>query len=157
MKSQSGIALIIVLWSMMLLSVVAASLSYAMRHEVRVVDNTLQSVKASNLLDAGIYLGIQELLSQHESETGQPYFETEYAIDKTVVKVKLADEHGKVDINFVPRELILSLLMQSYSSACLRRTECSTTFSLNNPASDCCPTLTVTRKAVVEDTTSSAC
>lgn len=56
-----GIAL--VLWTLLLLSLIAAGFLAVIRTEVRVARNALEGARAEALADAGVYRGIQALLA----------------------------------------------------------------------------------------------
>ncbi len=62
MRGQRGLALVVVLWVLVLLSVMAASFTYATRTEVNLTRNLIEAAEAEALADAGVYQAIYALL-----------------------------------------------------------------------------------------------
>ncbi len=63
MVSQRGIALLIVLWGLVLLAVIAASIASGTRTETMLARNLVENAKARTLADAGVYRAIHGLLA----------------------------------------------------------------------------------------------
>lgn len=98
---QAGIALVIVLWIITLLSLIAASFAYAMRSEMAIVGNTLSLAKGAAAADAGIQRAIYELfkpanLAGRWDTNGVP---RDWAFGDATVTITMTDESGKIDIN----------------------------------------------------------
>ncbi len=53
-KDQRGLALVVVLWVLVLLSLIAASFTLTTRTEVNVTRNLIDNAKAEALADAGV-------------------------------------------------------------------------------------------------------
>ena len=64
---QRGIALIAVLWGLVLLAIIAASVTATSRTETRLAHNLVENAKAQALADAGIHRAVLGLL-QPETE-----------------------------------------------------------------------------------------
>ena len=60
--AQSGIALVMVLWMLALLSVIAGSLVFSSRTEMLMAGNTAALAQAEASADAGVYMAIHELV-----------------------------------------------------------------------------------------------
>ena len=58
-----GIALVVVLWTLLLLSLIAAGFMAVTRTEVHLARNAVANARAEALADAGVYRGIQVLLA----------------------------------------------------------------------------------------------
>ncbi len=97
---QRGIALVVVLWTLLLLSLIAASFIAVTRTEVRLARNALDSARAEALADAGVYRGIQELLllanERRWRADGTVY---PFEFDGGIVGIAIQDEGGKIDLN----------------------------------------------------------
>ena len=62
-QRAGGIALVVVLWTLLLLSLIAAGFLALTRTEVHLARNALDNARAEALADAGVYRGIQALLA----------------------------------------------------------------------------------------------
>jgi len=112
LSSQRGVALILVLWVTVLLTVMASSFISEVRTEIRQVSNGKQGTEAYFLARSGINLGISQLLDEVPAEKwqrdGRPY---RIALSKGKVEVRVMDEGGKIDINQANRSDLLRVLM----------------------------------------------
>lgn len=99
---QRGIALVIVLWLLVLLTVIAASHARVIRTETRLAANQLEAGKARGLAEAGAYHAIMELLVRDEAlrwPADGSVFRIRY--DDGTADVRVRDARGLVDINRV--------------------------------------------------------
>ncbi|MBZ0104734.1 MAG: general secretion pathway protein GspK [Sulfuricella denitrificans] len=109
---QQGLALIIVLWMVTLLSVIASSFAYSMRSDLMVARNLLSSSQAQALADAGVERALYELakpetdLRRWKSDGLRHSFE----LGGAKISVTLADESGKIDLNSAPDTLLKAVL-----------------------------------------------
>lgn len=108
--TYKGVALVIVLWMLSLLSILAVTYSSIMRTETMLTSNLVHGAKAKALAEAGIWQGITELL--------KPFNERIWLTDGSInsfqfnnnkVNVRLFDETGKIDLNLAKPELIRAL------------------------------------------------
>ena len=107
-----GLALILVLWIAVLLAVIAASLVSSGRTESRLARNLVENAKAEALADGAVHravLGLLELDPERAWRPGRPQL---IALGEGEVRVTIADEDGKVDLNAAPPELLAGLLHQ---------------------------------------------
>lgn len=99
-RSRRGVALISVLWVLVLLSLIAASLSRTSRTEVEFARNLLENAKAEALADAAVYRAVIGLSEPLEADKwladGTPY---ELSFPEGNVQVTILDEVGKIDLN----------------------------------------------------------
>jgi general secretion pathway protein K len=110
-KKQKGVALIIVLWMLSLLTILAAGYSNTMRTETKLTSNLVHSAKAKAIAEAGIWQSIAELLRPTNELTWIPDGSTyTYEIDNNKVNVRLFDETGKIDLNAARPDLIQNLI-----------------------------------------------
>lgn len=111
-RRQAGVALVIVLWMMTLLTVISASLVFATRTEMQIAGNLASLARAEALADAGVARALIELSRprtpsplQWQGDGRQHtwmYGEGELAIT-------ILDESGKVDINSAAAPLLVGL------------------------------------------------
>jgi general secretion pathway protein K len=110
-NKQQGIALVIVLWMLALLTILATGYSRMMRTETMLTANMVHSSQATSLAEAGINIAIVELLKpvleQDWKTDGTPY---EYELNNNIITVKIRAENGKIDLNTAPTELLYGLL-----------------------------------------------
>lgn len=109
--TERGIALVLVLWLVVLLTVIGASHAYNSRVETRVTLNQVDALRARALAEAGINRGIMELFSPDPSQRwrfdGREY---ELVFETGVVRVALRNAAGRVDLNMASEELLDALL-----------------------------------------------
>jgi general secretion pathway protein K len=117
--SQSGVALILVLWVLVLLTVIAGSFAYSVHSNTLMAANAVDSAKAQAFADGGVFRGIFELLGpQNAQQDWKPDGQTHITrIDGQEVAVTLTDEAGKIDLNGAPPALLQSLLQSVGVSA----------------------------------------
>ncbi len=111
-KLQKGVALIIVLWMITLLSLIASSFIYAMRTEVTIVGNSTARTKAAVAADAGVQRAIYELFkpvntADRWNGDAVPH---DWTFGDSTVTVTMQDESGKIDINTASDLLLKGLL-----------------------------------------------
>lgn len=109
---QSGIALVMVLWVLALLSVIAGSLVFSSRTEVLMAGNMAAVAQAEALADAGVYQAIHELVRPQTDllrwkGDGLPHL---WKFQGADLRVTILDESAKVDLNAAPTVLLKGLL-----------------------------------------------
>lgn len=114
-QSARGIALLIVLWMLALLSVIAGSLVFSSRTEILVADNITKLAKAEAAADAGVHKALYELLNSPPTDparwqgNGQTHSLT---LGDARLFITILDESAKIDIN-TPNEALLRNLFLS--------------------------------------------
>lgn len=100
-KSQSGVALILVLWVSVLLTVIASSFAYATRTDMGVLANQNARALAAAAADAGVHRAIAETYRPFPVPYGwkQDGMTHEFDFGEARVRVSMADESAKIDIN----------------------------------------------------------
>jgi general secretion pathway protein K len=111
-RRQRGIALVMVLWLTVMLTVIAASFAYGMRNEALAARNTVSLAQARSLADGAIYRTVYELMRPRTQADvwqadGSVHAWTE---DGPRIAVSALDESGKIDINTAPDLLVKGLL-----------------------------------------------
>jgi general secretion pathway protein K len=109
--AQSGIALVVVLWVLVLLSVIAGSLVFSSRTEVLMAGNLAAVAQAEALADAGVYKAIHELVRpqtdlQRWKGDGLTHL---WKFQGAELRVTILDESAKVDLNAAPQVLLKGL------------------------------------------------
>ena len=109
---QRGIALILVLWLTILLTVIGGSFAYGMRNEALAARNSLSLAQARALADGAIYRTVFELMRPRTLADLWSADGTVHAWDEngSRIAVSALDESGKIDLNTAPDGLIKGLL-----------------------------------------------
>ncbi len=129
LTSEKGVALMMVLWVMVFLTVIVSEFAHSMRVEVNITRNFKEEAEALSLSEAGLNLAFAEILRDLDytasDEEGSVIFvkkeiEKEQIEDKPVRKgIKLGsgslnysiiDEDSKININNASRDTIIKLL-----------------------------------------------
>ena len=113
-KSEEGIALIAVLWTLTLLSIIAAALSLETRSNTRIAHNMAEYAAARAAADAGIQRAILDLVASPGAPKDTGKFRadgTVYAwpFAKSTVHISVQDERGKINLNEAPEALLAAL------------------------------------------------
>lgn len=113
-SKQSGVAMIVVLWMIMVMMTLAASLLYATRTETSMVDYARRSAQARAVADAAAHYTVLQLFlpnKDRELKLGGAPLLWEYEGSK--VEIRVVGENGLVDIGFASPALIRLILKQS--------------------------------------------
>jgi general secretion pathway protein K len=110
-QSQSGFALVVVLWLAVLLSLLAAGFNSTVRSEARVARNTMSQAQAQAAADAGVHRGLFDLFKfTNQDEVWKPdgaWHEIVYG--DAQVRVRMLNESGKIDVNTANEQLLRGL------------------------------------------------
>ena len=111
-ERQRGIALILVLWLTILLTVIGGSFAYGMRNEAVAARNSLSLAQARALADGAIYRTVFELMRPKTLADVWSADGTVHVWDEngSRIAVNALDESGKIDLNTAPDGLIKGLL-----------------------------------------------
>lgn len=117
-RSERGIALIVVLWTLALLSALALGFTATTRSQVLLSRNLLDGARARHAADAGVYLAIDALLDAARRPTlcvdGRGVPARFAGADLTIA---IRDEAGKVDLNSAPAALLARLFAAAGAGA----------------------------------------
>lgn len=111
MKTDKGLALIVVLWVITLLTIMASSFSLTIQRETAITSGIKEKSEALALAEAGINYAVLMLLTGDKDQQWQAFgslYEIEYAGKK--IRIQIADESGKLNINLATQEQLLQLL-----------------------------------------------
>jgi len=110
MKKQSGVALILVLWVTVLMTIIAASFALSARTEGVQARMVFDTTKARYLAEAGLHRAVYELRNPDADARwiadGRKY-NMEFA--DAEIEISIVDETGKIDINLASDELLVGL------------------------------------------------
>ncbi len=108
---QRGVALLIVLWIVTLLGVIAGSFVLSIRTEVALARNLTESARARAAAMAGAELAVQGILNPEASQRWRVDGSVYQAVfSGTELRIAVADETGKIDLNTAPEVLLEGLL-----------------------------------------------
>ena len=108
---QRGIALVVVLWLLVLLTVIAASHSLAVRTETRLASNQVEASKTRGLAEAGAYHAIMELLVRDEALRWPVNGSVNHIrFEDGEVAISIRDARGLIDINKVQGAVLDTVL-----------------------------------------------
>jgi general secretion pathway protein K len=111
MTAQRGIALVIVLWTIALLSVMAAGFAMSMRTQTRLTHNQVASAQAKAVAEAGVQRAILEFLKPDQEQLWKADGSYQrWDLAGAAAYVSVLDESGKVDLNTAQDELLRGLL-----------------------------------------------
>ena len=111
---QRGVALVLVVWVAVILSVIAASFIMERRTEAMIVLNSISLARAQNAADAGVNRAVAEAYRNDPNATdawkrdGMPH---DFAFEGMAVRVEMRDESAKIDVNTASDALLRGLLL----------------------------------------------
>lgn len=110
---QRGVALILVIWVSVLLTVIASSFILERRTETLVVRNSVSMARAEAIADAGVHKALYEVYRTNTSPDSWRRDGTTYqwSLDDVPVRVEIRDESAKIDINTASESLLRGLLL----------------------------------------------
>lgn len=111
-NQQSGIALLIVLWMLALLSIIALAYSGMTRVEGQLTSNIVREASARALAESGFWLGVNDLIKAPDDRRFAPdgtRINLQQSLQQTLF-ISILDETGKIDLNKTSDQLLESLL-----------------------------------------------
>ncbi|WP_262964730.1 type II secretion system minor pseudopilin [Methylobacter psychrophilus] len=114
MMPQKGMALVLVLWILSLLTIMAGSFALSMRRESAIVAGIKNNAQASAVAESGIAMAEMMLLNVDPVKGWQmdgSIYEISTADAK--IRVRLSSEAGKIDINKVDEKLLKNLMINA--------------------------------------------
>ncbi len=114
-NEERGVALVIVLWTVMLLTVIAGNFVFAMRTETSVVRNAVSAAQAEAMANGAVHRALYEIFKPAAGVNtwkadGK---ERQWEKDGAKIKVVIMDESGKIDINTSSDTLLNGLLIST--------------------------------------------
>ena len=111
MNKSRGLALIVVLWVITLLTIMASSFSLTIQRETAITSGLKEKAEGLALAETGINYAILMLLTTDKELRWQAFgslYEIEQAGKK--IRIQIADESGKLNINLATDEQLLQLM-----------------------------------------------
>lgn len=110
MTLQKGIALVIVMWMLVLLTILAAGYTATMRTETKLTAQQLHAAQSRALAEAGVWLAINNLLGP-ENLRKWPTDGTANNVNlfNGSINIQIQDEAGLIDLNTASSKLLLGL------------------------------------------------
>ena len=111
-RRQRGFALLIVLWTLVLLALLATTITETGHDEARIASNLVGAANAEAAADGGVAAGMFHLMianNQHWTADGTAH---RLVIGHELVDVAMRDQDGMLDPNQSPPPLIAALLRQ---------------------------------------------
>lgn len=114
-RFERGIALVLVLWVVTLLTVIAGSFVYGARSTALVAGNLVSIARARALADAGIHRGLYELVkpavdAERWKADGRMHV---FSLDAAEIRLVMRDESAKIDLNVANDALLKGLLLSA--------------------------------------------
>jgi general secretion pathway protein K len=113
-RAVRGVALVIVLWMLALLTVIAGSMVYSLRSDVQVAGNLAAAASAEAAADAGVFRAIRELarpITDVRRWQGNGLAH-EWRFGDAALRIVIIGEAGKININAAP-EILLAGMFRS--------------------------------------------
>ena len=112
-RGERGVALILVMWIAVLLTVIASSFIVERRSETLVVGNSISIARAEAIADAGISRAVFEMYRTDNSPDAWKRDGTSqhWSFDGVPVTVVIRDESAKIDINTAADPLLRGLFI----------------------------------------------
>ncbi|MCY3751506.1 MAG: type II secretion system protein GspK, partial [Gammaproteobacteria bacterium] len=108
---QAGIALVLALWLLLLISIMAAGYGYAMRTETMLTIHGVEAAKARGVAEAGLWLALADLLKPQSARrwrTDGSRYQVNFGGNN--INLSIQDEAGKIDLNAADEALLRGLL-----------------------------------------------
>lgn len=113
MRRERGVALVLVMWAAVLLTVIASSFIVERRTETLVVGNSISIARAEGYADAGVARAVFEMYRTDNAPEAWKRDGTmqNWSFDGVPVKVEIRDESAKIDINTAADALLRGLFL----------------------------------------------
>jgi general secretion pathway protein K len=115
LRRQQGVALVLVVWVAVLLTVIASSFILERRTETLVVHNSMSIARAEAAADAGVQRAVYDM---YRTDNGPDMWKRDgtvypWSFDGVPLKVGIRDESAKIDINTASDSLLRGLLLSA--------------------------------------------
>jgi len=112
---QRGVALVLVMWIAILLTVIASSFMLEARTDTLVVRNSIGAARAEAAADAGVHRALFELYRTDNAPEAwrRDGAAREWTFEGVPLRIELRDESGKIDLNTGSDALIRGLLLSA--------------------------------------------
>lgn len=109
-QRQAGVALVLVLWITVLLTIMAGAFTLTLQREAKLVGNLKARSEANALAEAGLYYAMLMLSINDSARVWKANRSIhEWPFYNGVVNIQIGDERGKIDLNLAERNLLLKM------------------------------------------------
>ncbi len=110
-KKQSGLAMVLMIWILSLLTIMAASFALTMRREITVISAVKDNAVMQAHAEAGLAVA-QQMLSMNDENNNWRADGSIYPLrfQDVDLRVRVFSEHGKIDINKADEQLLTTLI-----------------------------------------------
>jgi len=108
-SKQKGIALVLVLWMLVVLSILTTSLASMQRNEIVLSHHMKAQTQANALAEGGIFYAVWRL-NQQQTIGSLSNTNIEHVIGEHTINISIRDESGKISLNSAPGSLFENLL-----------------------------------------------
>lgn len=108
---QRGVALVLALWLLTLLTILAAGYGYAMRTETNLTIHGVEQARARAIAEVGVWLALADLLkpeAERQLLTDGALYQLDFGEDQ--IRLRVQDEAGRIDLNSAHDVLLRALL-----------------------------------------------
>ena len=110
MIRHQGVALVMVLWVTVLLTIMAGSFTLTVHRESALISNIKANSQADALAEAGIYYAMMILLiNDSEKQWKSNGLIYEFPLDEAIIRVQIFEETGKIDLNYADQTMLIKL------------------------------------------------
>ena len=110
-KTQSGLALVLVIWVLSLLTIMAGSFALTMRRETTVISALKDNAETLSMAETGLTIA-QQMLFLADKEKSWQADGSIYSLQfqGAEIRIRSFSEQGKIDINKANEELLMKLM-----------------------------------------------
>jgi len=114
-RRERGVALVLVMWVAILLTVIASSFIYEARTDMLVVRNSVSMARAEAAAGAAVHRAIFELYRADNAPDAwrRDGGVREWTYEGIPIRIELRDESGKIDVNTASEPLLRGLLLSA--------------------------------------------
>ena len=122
-RRQSGLALLIVLWTVLMLTIIAGLVQQTSRTDLNIARNMIDRTRAELLADGAVEVAVLGLLDARRGRSAWKADGTVYAWREgdAEIRVRVTPESGRIDINAAPPELLTRLMQAAGADEALAR------------------------------------
>lgn len=122
-QAQTGLAMVIVIWVLSLLTIMAGSFALSMRRETVVITAVKEGAEALAFAEMGVIIAEQMLLAKGDKQwlTDGSIYQVKYR--GADIRVRSLSEQGKIDINKASESILLSMMRSTSVEETARQEE----------------------------------
>lgn len=111
--TQSGIALIAVLWVTAFLTIIASTVAFQSRSSLQMTKNRIDTLEVKQAAEGAILLTVADLINAPENFGALTHGGVgRFMVADVEVEIRLYDESGKIDLNTAPAPILQALLIE---------------------------------------------